>query len=46
MEEKESILIVDDDKSTRDILSLTFRRKGYETVAVASGGEAASPEGN
>jgi len=40
MEEKESILIVDDDKSTRDILSLTFQRKGYETVTVASGAEA------
>jgi len=40
LEEKESILIVDDDKSTRDILSLTFRKKGYDTVTVASGAEA------
>jgi len=40
LEENASILVVDDDKNTRDILSFTFRRKGYDTVTVASGAEA------
>ena len=40
MEEKESILIVDDDESIRRSLSLIFRKKGYETEAVGTGQEA------
>ena len=40
MDEKERILIVDDDKSTRRSLSLIFGKKGYETEAVGTGREA------
>ena len=40
MDEKEHILIVDDDKSTRRSLSLIFGKKGYETEAVGTGREA------
>ena len=40
MGEKERILIVDDDKSTRRSLSLIFGKKGYETEAVGTGREA------
>jgi len=40
MDEKESILIVDDDESTRRSLSLIFRKKGYETEMAGTGREA------
>ena len=40
MEEKGSILIVDDDESTRRSLTLIFGKKGYETEAVGTGREA------
>ena len=40
MDEKERILIVDDDESTRKSLSLIFERKGYEAEAVETGQEA------
>jgi len=40
MDEKERILIVDDDTSTRKSLSLIFERKGYEAEAVETGQEA------
>jgi PAS domain S-box-containing protein len=37
---KESILIVDDDESTRRSLSLIFSKKGYEAEMAGTGGEA------
>jgi len=40
MNEKESILIVDDDESTRRSLSLIFGKKGYETETARTGQEA------
>ncbi len=40
MDEKESILIVDDDESIRRSLTLVLRKKGYETEAAESGREA------
>ena len=40
MEEKASILIVDDDESTRRSLELIFRKKGYEIETAVSGQEA------
>ena len=40
MDEKASILIIDDDDNTRVNLARVFRRKGYEIEAVATGGEA------
>ena len=40
MDEKESILIVDDDESIRRSLTLVLRKKGYETDVAASGREA------
>ena len=40
MDEKESILIVDDDEVTRRSLSLILDRKGYETGTAATGKEA------
>ena len=40
MDEKESILIVDDDEGTRQSLSLILDRKGYETGTAATGKEA------
>ena len=40
MDEKESILIVDDDESTRIGLKLIFDRKGYETAMAGTGREA------
>jgi len=40
MNDKESILIVDDDESTRQSLSLILDRKGYETGTAATGKEA------
>jgi PAS domain S-box-containing protein len=40
MDEKTSILIIDDDDSTRGNLASVFRRNCYETEAVATGGEA------
>jgi two-component system response regulator ResD len=40
MEDKPSILIVDDDESTRRTLRLIFGRKGYETETAGTGREA------
>ena len=40
MDEKKSILIVDDDESTRKSLSLILGKKGYETETVGTGREA------
>jgi PAS domain S-box-containing protein len=40
MDEKESILIVDDDETTRKILTLIFGKKGYETETAGTGREA------
>lgn len=40
MDEKESILIVDDDESTGDILTLILNKKGYKTEIARSGREA------
>ena len=40
MDEKKSILIVDDDESTRRSLSLILGKKGYETETVGTGREA------
>ena len=40
MEQKESILIVDDDKGTCRSLKLIFEKKGYETEMASTGGEA------
>ena len=40
MEEKESILIVDDDESTCRSLTLVFGKKGYETETAGTGREA------
>ena len=40
MNEKESILIVDDDESTCRTLALILRKKGYETEAAGTGQEA------
>jgi two-component sensor histidine kinase/CheY-like chemotaxis protein len=40
MNEKESILVVDDDHSTCKILSLIFRRKGYDIETAHTGREA------
>jgi len=37
MEEKASILIVDDDESTRRALSLILGKKGYEVETAATG---------
>jgi len=37
MQERESILIVDDDESIRRALSKTFEKAGYECAAVADG---------
>ena len=39
MDEKESILIVDDDESTRRSLSLVLGRNGYEVEAIGTGRE-------
>jgi CheY-like chemotaxis protein len=40
MDEKESILVVDDDLSTCKTLSLIFGRKGYEIETAGTGEEA------
>ena len=40
MDEKESILIVDDDVSTGDILTLMLNKKGYKTEIARTGREA------
>jgi two-component sensor histidine kinase len=40
MDEKKSILVVDDDHSTCKILELIFRRKGYEIETAGTGREA------
>ncbi len=40
MDEKKSILIVDDDESTRRSLSLILGKKGYETETAGTGQEA------
>lgn len=40
MEEKASILIVDDDESTRRSLGFILRKQGYETVTAGTGREA------
>jgi PAS domain S-box-containing protein len=40
MDEKESILIVDDDESARRSLSLIFNKKGYEAEVAGTGQEA------
>jgi len=40
MDEKESILIVDDDEGTRKSLSFIFKRKGYEIETAGTGEEA------
>jgi len=40
MDEKKSILIVDDDESTRRSLSLILGKKGYETETAGTGKEA------
>jgi signal transduction histidine kinase len=40
MDEKESILIVDDDEGTRKSLSLLFKKKGYEIETAGTGEEA------
>jgi len=40
MDKKESILIVDDDESTRKSLSLILGKKGYETETAGTGREA------
>jgi len=40
MDKKESILIVDDDESTRRSLSLILGKKGYETETAGTGREA------
>ena len=40
MDEKERILIVDDDESTRRSLTLIFENKGYETETARTGQEA------
>ncbi len=40
MDEKVSVLVVDDNESTRKSLSLIFRKRGYETETAASGREA------
>ena len=40
MNEKEYILIVDDDESTRRLFSLTLQKKGYGTETAATGKEA------
>ncbi len=40
MDEKETILIVDDDESTSRTLSLVFGRKGYDTETATTGQEA------
>ena len=39
MDDKETILIVDDDESTCRSLSLLFGRKGYETEMAGTGRE-------
>ena len=36
----ESLLIVDDERSLRDLLAQTFRHKGYQTATAANGYEA------
>jgi PAS domain S-box-containing protein len=40
MNDQESILIVDDDESTRRTLALIFKKKGYTPETVGTGGEA------
>lgn len=40
MDEKESVLVVDDDHSTCKILSLLFKRKGYDIETAHTGQEA------
>jgi PAS domain S-box-containing protein len=40
MDEKESILVVDDDEGTCALLTLIFRNKGYETERAGTGREA------
>jgi PAS domain S-box-containing protein len=40
MNDQESILVVDDDESTRRTLALIFKKKGYETETAGTGGEA------
>ena len=40
MDEKESILLVDDDESTRRSLALILGKKGYETRTAGTGREA------
>ena len=40
MDKQESILIVDDDESTRKTLTLILREKGYETHTAETGKEA------
>jgi DNA-binding NtrC family response regulator len=40
IQSKESILIIDDDESTRRSLSLILTKKGYETETAATGHEA------
>lgn len=40
MDERESILIVDEDESSRRILALIFREKGYEAETAETGREA------
>jgi len=40
MDEKESILIIDDDESTCRMLSLTLGKRGYETETAVTGREA------
>ena len=40
MEEETRILVIDDDESTRKMLSLIFEKKGYSCSMVGSGAEA------
>jgi PAS domain S-box-containing protein len=40
MDERPRVLLVDDDESTRKMLALILRRKGYEIEAAGSGAEA------
>ncbi len=37
MKERPSILVVDDDEMTRDLVSFALRAKGYDVVAVSDG---------